>query len=112
VETRNWHIETPTGAVLMPRPSPPRQQLWYPHQNLAGHSIASAGLAGAILSQIPIGAIGISSTALVALFFTHSRAAWLAMLVGSTSEIVWSYNCQSRLRRRNTTSNTYSCHRH
>jgi hypothetical protein len=86
VEVKQASLVTSTPNTSDPHPVPTfpshRQKLWFSHPNLAGHTFATVGLA--LLSAIGsvwIGLIGIVLT-LVGIFFTGSRAAWLAALIG------------------------------
>ena len=89
VAVRNVRVATLSGEATTPLPSPPRQQLWYGDQNLAGHSMAVAGLV--LVSAAQSGGLGLvgALVSLTAVFFTASRAAWLALLVGLPWLLWW-----------------------
>lgn len=89
VAVRNVRLSTLGGEAATALPSPPRQQLWHNHQNLAGHSLATAGLL--VVAIANSGVLGLVATlgSLIAVFFTASRAAWLAALVGLPWLLWW-----------------------
>ena len=83
------NISLSLDAPQQPTPlAPKRQSMWFSHPNMAGQSLATAGLV--LLSLMLVAArskltwsyLGIAA-ALSAVFLTASRAAWLALLLGS-----------------------------
>ena len=83
VAIRNLRLEG-LDSVRQPRPLPvTRQNLWFSHANLAGHSLATTGL---VLIGLKLGGwqkLSGVSAAFVTVLLTGSRAAWLALMVGS-----------------------------
>lgn len=83
IEVRNVRFsEGATGANITPISAFPRQQLWYGHPNLLGHTAALGGLAFAVLpGALTITGLGVTLSLAVVLL-AGSRAALAALLVG------------------------------
>jgi O-Antigen ligase len=85
VEVKNVHWNVVTPNSVMPTPllvNPFRSAAWYQNPNIAGHSLAA--LIFLILLLSPTFWVGMVAACLatVGIFFTESRAAWLAIVIG------------------------------
>ena len=74
---------TTTVVAGRPRLSSMRQSLWFGQPNLAGHSIAAAGLAALALTGSLGAMLLIALLTAVAVFLTGSRTAFLVLVVGA-----------------------------
>ena len=83
IETRNVHLTSPAHSDSpRPLPSNARLSLWFGDPNLAGHTIVTIGLvAVTVATSGARGGLAAVAT-LVLIWFTGSRAAWLAALLG------------------------------
>ena len=99
VAVRNTELQDLSEAAIDPYPLSTviRQSFWTPHPNLAGHMIATFGLA--LLSLTRAGWLGFGGfiLTLFSLWLTGSRAAWVAALPG----LLWLFwhICHPRTRR-------------
>ena len=59
-----------------------RFDLWFPHANLAGHTLLAAGLLLLLVAQGPMLGLGGTGLIFTAIFLTGSRAAWGGALLG------------------------------
>jgi hypothetical protein len=86
-----------TNSARQPSAYPfARSELWFPQANLAGHTFVAAGLLLLVLKPVSWAQVGAIVLTLGAVFFTGSRTAWLAALVG----LLWSLWLISRQRLR------------
>jgi hypothetical protein len=75
---------TPGALALRPLARPQRRSAWFEHPNLAGHSLALAGLLAVSSAPTGTAAIGAAAVALGGVALTGSRTAWLVAIVGAT----------------------------
>jgi hypothetical protein len=87
IEMRNIRLSLPDGSEVPALPNT-RTSLWFPQANLAGHSIATAGLI--LVSLLPSLWLRFAASLLTlfTVYLTGSRAAWLAALLG-LSWLLW-----------------------
>jgi hypothetical protein len=91
------NISLTTNSARPPSAYPfVRSELWFPQANLAGHTFVTTGLLLLILKPVSWAQLGAVMLILGAVFFTGSRTAWLAALIGS----LWSLWLISRRRLR------------
>lgn len=83
VELRNVRLQDEAGRNLRPVVHNERQELWYGHPNLAGHSLATLTIG--LLAMVPSMPVFLllSFTGGLGVFATGSRAAWLVLIVGT-----------------------------
>ena len=80
---RGTKLENSGGPQPTPVPTYPRAQLWFSHPNLAAHTLLSLVLATlATTSSLSLTLI-VSSLAALTVVLIRSRAAWLALLLGT-----------------------------
>lgn len=84
LQTRNVVVRAPDGEALAEAVSSPRQTLFFSDPNLAGHTLATLGLAFISLASPLWGALGAALSALNMLL-TGSRAALAGLMIG----ILW-----------------------
>jgi hypothetical protein len=87
VQTRNVDLVA-DEVSLTPVRNNTRQSFFFPHPNLAGHSLGVMGLVLLPLGVSAVGKLTIASVTLLAVFLTGSRAAWLAVILGITA-LLW-----------------------
>lgn len=83
LELRGVRLESLTPGTAAPRPQPYRRSaLWFPQANLAGHSVATLGLALAAVGFSGPALLGGALLALPLVLLSGSRAALAAALLG------------------------------
>ncbi len=88
VETRRVSLQTLPQARVYALAARQRQQLWFDHPNLLGHSVATAGLALLATSRSAWqGGLG-ATLALLVVALTGSRTALLGLLAGSAVTLI------------------------
>ena len=96
VKDVHWNVFTPNS--VMPTPilaNPFRSAVWYQNPNIAGHSLAALIFLILLLSPTFWVALVAACLAVVGIFFTESRAAWLAIVIG-IPWLFWFYVPKSR----------------
>lgn len=88
LEVRNTELSASAGSSQPVPIARGRSRLWHLHPNLAGHSFAVNGLLSTVLTTTSVGGLIGLLTALLAVFFTGSRTAVMAVLAGATLLLV------------------------
>jgi O-Antigen ligase len=89
LEVRKVILKSLDSSIVNPIPLPTqiRQSLFTPHANLAGHMLATLGLACLTLAPLPVG-IGCWFASLTGIWLTGSRTAFFAILLGLLMALV------------------------